>query len=327
MADHDAAAAAIEALADYAGAQGTTGLLALQAGRVLVERNWPPPASPSADEAAFAAAFARGATAGGAPIEDVASQQKSLVALLAAQAFDRGLMDPAQPVSDLIGPGWSRAGPAQERAIAVRHLLEMTSGLTEALAAEAPPGARFAYNTPAYARLQRVLEAAAGAPLDALTRDWLTGPLGMADTAWRPRPAALAQSSGNAWGLVTCPRDLVRLGAMVMAGGLAPDGARLVSAAQLAAVLTPTATNPAYGRLWWLNGGAWSIDPFGARREGPYVPTAPPDLVLALGAQGRVLGVAPSRALVVARLGRQPQDPGFAPRFWALVMAAADAGR
>lgn len=309
--------APIDDLADYAQAQKTTGLLVIQRGRTLVERNFPLP--PGSD--AFAAMLVRGTAKDGALLEDVASQQKSVIALLAGIAIDRGLLDIARPVADLIGAGWTKATPEQDRAITVRHLLEMNSGLSEALTAEAAPGEKFFYNTPAYARLQRVLEATAGMKLDALTRDWLTGPLGTAEMEWRPRPAELAQSSGNAWSLVTAPRDVAKLGRLILDGGMAPGGQRVISNAQLSAIFTPTPTNPAYGRLWWLNSGAWFIDPTTTRHEGPMVPDAPPDLVLALGAAGRVLGVIPSRELIVVRLGQQPPDADFRTRFWRRVLA------
>ncbi|MBS0473120.1 MAG: serine hydrolase [Proteobacteria bacterium] len=311
---------ALDDLASYAEAQKTTGLLVIRGGRTVIERNFPLP--PGSD--AFTAMLVRGTAADGALLEDVASQQKSVIALLAGIAIDRGLLDIGRPVADYIGAGWTKATPEQEPAIAVRHLLEMTSGLSEALTVEAPPGAKFFYNTPAYARLQRVLEAAAGMKLDALTRDWLTGPLGTAEMAWRPRPAELAQSSGNAWSLVTAPRDVAKLGRLVLDGGQAPDGARVISKEQLAAIFTPTPINPAYGRLWWLNNGAWFIDPTTTRHEGPMVPDAPADLVLALGAAGRVLGVIPSLELIVVRLGQQPSDADFRTQFWRRVLAAVD---
>ncbi|MFN3460641.1 MAG: hypothetical protein ACK4ZN_06480, partial [Oceanibaculum sp.] len=49
-----------------------------------------------------------------------------------------------------------------------------TSGLDESLGQVAPAGSTFFYNTPAYAKLKPVLEAASGQALDAITRDWLT---------------------------------------------------------------------------------------------------------------------------------------------------------
>ena len=131
--------------------------------------------------------------------------------MLMAVALDRGLVDVETPVSDYIGAGWSKASPEQERAIRVIHLLTMSSGLSEKFDYLAPAGTVFFYNTPAYAVTKRVLAAAAKQPLETLTHDWLTGPAGMTDTAWRKRPAAMADV-GNPTGLVTCPRDVARFG-------------------------------------------------------------------------------------------------------------------
>src|SRR6185436_1091173 len=139
--------------------------------------NWPLPA----DAAAFRANFAYETTQDGALLEDVASQQKSFVAVLVAIAVDKGLLDIEKPVSDYIG-GWSKASPEQERAIRVIHLLTMSSGLSEKLAYVAPPNTVFLYNTPAYAVTKRVLAAVANQPLETITHDWLTAPAGMTNT-------------------------------------------------------------------------------------------------------------------------------------------------
>ena len=112
---------ALDDLADYAKAQKTTGLLVARDGGTLLEKNWPLPAGSEQ----FAALFARGTTEHDALREDVASQQKSLIGILAGQAVDRGLLDIARPASAYIGEGWSKAAPEQERAITVRHLLGM----------------------------------------------------------------------------------------------------------------------------------------------------------------------------------------------------------
>ena len=60
----------------------------------------------------------------------------------------------------------------------------------------------------------------------------------MTDTAWRKRPAAFADV-GNPTGLVTSPRDVAKLGQIVLDGGRAGDGRRIVSEAQLSALFTP----------------------------------------------------------------------------------------
>jgi hypothetical protein len=87
-----------------------------------------------------------------------------------------------------------------------------------------------------------------------------------------------------------------------------------------------TATNPAYGRLWWLNGGEFSITPNGSRTDGPMIPSAPSDLVAAQGAQDRKLYVAPSRALIVVRLGQAAPDRDFNEQLWRRLAAAMPAG-
>lgn len=311
-----AQSAAMRAVLDYARAQKTTGFLVVRDRKVLAEQNWPAPA----DAGAFVS-YAYETTPDGALLEDVASQQKSFVALLAAVAADKGLLDVEAPVSALIGPGWSKATPEQERAIRVIHLLTMCSGLGERLDYRAPAGEVFFYNTPAYAILKPVLAAVSKQSLETLTRDWLTAPVGMAHTAWRPRPAAFA-GVGNPTGLVTCPRDVAKMGQLVLDGGRAADGRRVVSEAGLRAMFARSPANPAYGRLWWLNGAPHRISPQGARIEGPLIAAAPADTVAALGALDRKLYVSPSRKLIVVRMGQAAPDRDFDQQLWQRLVPA-----
>jgi CubicO group peptidase (beta-lactamase class C family) len=137
----------------------------------------------------------------------------------------------------------------------------------------------------------------------------------MAETAWRQRPASMADV-GNPTGLVTTPRDVGKFGQMILDRGRAGDGRRVVSEAGLAAMFTRSATNPAYGRLWWLNGSPYTIRPLARRVEGPLIPAAPADLVAALGALDRKLYVVPSRKLIVVRMGQAAPDKDFDQQLW-----------
>ena len=103
----------------------------------------------------------------------------------------------------------------------------------------------------------------------------------MSNTSWRIRPGVFGDV-GNPTGLVTSPRDTARFGQIVLDQGKAADGTRIVSEAQLNAMFTRSATNLAYGRLWWLNGSAYTIKPLDTRVDGPLIPAAPADLVAAL---------------------------------------------
>jgi len=310
--------AALDELAAYVQSQHSTGFLIIQERKVIFEHNWPLPP----DASAFAANFTHGTDTHGALQEDVASAQKSFIAILAGIAIDKGLLDISKPVSAYIGPGWSKAAPDQEKLITVINLMEMSSGLSEQLTYEAPAGTKFFYNTPAYAMMKPVLEKASGRKLEDLTRLWLTEPAGMTDTLWRQRPAVFA-NVGNATGLYTTPRDMAKLAQLVLDKGQSADGKRVISAAQLAALFARSKTNPAYGRLWWLNGSSYTLRPAGARSETGLIPAAPADLVAALGAEDRKIYIVPSRNLIVVRTGRAAPDRGFDQQVWLRLMKAA----
>lgn len=315
-------AAALADVVAYVQSQKTTGFLIIQDRQVIAEHNWPLP-----DDAAsqtFRTNFVHGEAAGGALREDVASQQKSLIAFLIGVGVDKGLIDIEKPVSSYIGAGWTKASPEQEAAITVRHLLEMTSGLKEDLTYEAPAGTQFFYNTPAYAKLKPVLEKVSGQPLYLVSQLWFTKIADMHSTGWEQRPGAFGDV-GNPTGLVTTPHDLGIMGQIVLDRGRKPNGARIISEAQLDAIFKPTATNPAYGQLWWLNSGAYSVAPgAGApRREGALIASAPRDLLAAQGAQDRKLFVVPSMKLIVVRTGQAAPDRAFNDKLWTLIMKAA----
>lgn len=310
--------AALNEVVAYVQSKATTGFLIVQDRKVIFEQNWPLPA----DATGFAANFTHGAYSHGALQEDVASAQKSFVAILIGVAIDKGLLDVSKAVSSYLGPGWSKATKEQESRIAVLNLLEMNSGLTEGLAYEAPAGEKFFYNTPAYAVLKPVLEKASGKKLDDLTRQWLTEPLGMTETLWRQRPDVF-RAAGNLTGLYTTPRDMAKLGQLVLDHGKSSSGRRVISSDQLSALLERSPTNPAYGRLWWLNGSSYTLGPAGVRKETSLIPAAPPDLVAALGAQDRKIYVVPSRKLIVVRTGRATQDRSFDQEVWLHLMKAA----
>lgn len=310
--------ASLSEIADWVGAQKSTGFVIIQDNRIVLQKYWPLPE----DAGTFRTNFVHGTSTDGALLEDVASQQKSFVALLTGVAVDKGLLDIAKPVAAYAGVGWSKATPEQEAAITVRNLLEMNSGLKENLNYEAAPDTKFFYNTPAYAVMKRVLEGASKLPLDRLTHDWLAGPAGMKDTAWRKRPNAFADS-GNPTGLVTTPRDIARMGQLVLDGGVAADGTRVISRAQLDALFVRTKTNPSYGQLWWLNGASETTMANGTRRPGQFIEAAPADAVAAMGAQDRKLYIVLSRRLIVVRTGQAAPDRAFDQHLWEKLMRAA----
>ena len=248
----------------------------------------------------------------GRVVEDVASVQKSVVAVLIGMAESRGLVAIDAPVSSYLGAGWSGATAEQEERIHVRHLLSMSSGLDDQLRFEARAGSRWRYNTPAYSRLIAVLESVTGQSIEEVSSAWLTRPLGMIDSAWRARPGA-GPNSPNRHGFVTHARDLARFGVFLMDGARIDGQPTMRKSYRGSMWQTSQTSQPNYGWLWWLNqAGA------GSNRG---IPGAPVDAVAARGALVRLLYVVPSRGWVIARVGAQPGD-GFEEGLWRRLLAA-----
>ena len=298
-------------LCSFARSHGTTSLVIVQGGEVVLEEEWPLP-----PDAVVPPAIRIETLPDGRSREDIASAQKSVTSVLVGIGVGRGLVELDAPVTSYVGEGWTRADRSDEGRITVRHLLTMTSGLDDTMRAVEAPGQRWDYNLgAAYHTLKRVLRAVTGDDINSLSRDWLFEPLGMVESAWTSRPVAeglqeplLSLScypDGEPLeGFTTTARDLVRFGQMILAGG---DGLDLPAGYRRDSLAPSSPLNPAYGYLWWLNGHAWHLAPRRPDRvDGWLIPDAPADLVAALGALGRAVYVVPSLELVVVRLGVSP---------------------
>jgi CubicO group peptidase (beta-lactamase class C family) len=295
---------AIEDALSFAKKHNTSAIVVLHRGRIFAERYWDLKDDTMMSQTLRYQDLLITLDHDGRPIEDIASVQKSIVSFLVAVARDRGLADIEAPVSTYLKQGWSAAPPNAEKKILVRHLLTMSSGLSTELRFEAEAGTKWFYNTRAYSRLVDVLAEASGMTVADYTKEWLTGPIGMADSGWQPRPW-LTNQDANTIGFSTSARDLAKFGLLVLAGG-AWNGHRLLDDANyLRESLHPSQEmNPSYGFLWWVND------------SGSFIPTAPDDLVAALGAGDRKLYVIPSLGLVVARLGAKARTSNDGNRNW-----------
>lgn len=310
----------LEAALKLAGENTSSGVVVVWKGRILAEKYWNLKDQKGVSLRYFGGV--RGKDADGRVIEDVASCQKSVVSILTGMARERGLIEIERPASEYLGEGWSQASPEQEAKITVRHLLTMTSGLTDQLGYQAPAGALWRYNSTAYSRTRDAIAKASGKSANEFTREWLTSRIGMNDSSWKQRPGAARDPQQNQLGFATTARDLARLGLLVLAKGEWAGETVIRDKAFLKESLSPSQKlNPSYGYLWWLNG---QKRPAQGRRPASrsMIPTAPDDLVAANGALGRKLWIVPSLDLLVTRLGDSPGQ-GFDNQFWKLMMEAA----
>jgi CubicO group peptidase (beta-lactamase class C family) len=303
----DMDAAGIDDALSYAADRNSTGLVILRGGRIVAEkywRDWTPQTS-----------------------QPIFSSSKSVAATLIGMAIEDGkLKSVNQSMADFI-PSW-KGGPKE--AITLRHVMAMTSGMkvgagrvsagidafeeTAAFPLEHKPGERWAYNTPVYRMLLRVIEIASGESINQFTQRRLGATIGMSHSSWDCSPAPKGKT--NCTWYRSSLRDMVRFGLLILRNGKW-ESKQLVSARYVReSTSTSQKLNEAYGYLWWLNGKSSFNLPNGISGRGMLWPDCPPDAFGALGAQDKRIYIVPSFDLVVARHGgasgvvRSPGEEG-----------------
>jgi CubicO group peptidase (beta-lactamase class C family) len=210
-------------------------------------------------------------------LHNVKSVSKSVASLALGIAIDRGLIRSIdEPVFSFFPELSDLRTPEKDR-IQLSHVLTMSIGLkwVEAipsnegnndeermhtapdpcryvlgLAATAPAGQEFFYNTGALTLMSAIVRKAVGRPLDEFAREALFAPLGITDFEW----IRVKGDTDAGGGLRLRPRDMAKIGQLVLAGGRWNDR-QIVSKAWIDASMTPRleATGPYfYGYLWWL---------------------------------------------------------------------------
>lgn len=242
----------------------------------------------------------------------LASATKSVASLLVGAVVDRGLIPGVdEPLlgllrlpADSAGPGWS--GETLEDLLTMTMGLDWSPAEREAVHGTGPaffrqvlarsvaiaPGTTWAYVNANVNLLAGVIHEATGQHADAFAREALFTPLGIRDWDWSfGRQDGYVLMDGS---LQLRPRDLARIGAMVLAGGRW-SGRPVVSEEWIEAstrTRIPTGQGPplsGYGYLWWTG----------------ELPTGhgPEPIVVANGWGSQLLILFPRLDLVVATTG------------------------
>lgn len=190
------------------------------------------------------------------------STTKSVVGTLVAIAVSEGRIDSVDRRMVDFFPGLAIANlDDRKKAITVRHLLDMTSGLqwdeplgglpASVFAMErsadwrqfaldrpmaAEPGSRFCYNSGASHLLSAILGQATGMSTLDYARAKLFAPLGIDDATWQADPQGITIGG---YGLHLQPRDMAKLGRLWLRNGRW-DGRQIVPAALIDAVRQAT---------------------------------------------------------------------------------------
>ena len=257
---------------------------------------------------------------------DLRSASKSITSALVGMAQAEGKLAVDDRIAALV-PDFERAANLDDRkrAITVRRLLDMSSGLacddTDSLSPgneermypspdwvrfaldlpmAAEPGARTSYCTAGVVLLGSIVARSTGMGLDDYAAARLFGPLGIGPVTWRRSPDGRATGGG---GLRMRPRDAAKFGELYLSGGRWND-ARVVPEAwvEMSKETVTHIGRAGYALLWWKR----TFTVRGAVQEAIY----------ANGNGGNFIFVLPAERLVVmfagsnydSSLSDQPMD-------------------
>lgn len=251
------------------------------------------------------------------------SVSKSVASLAVGIAIDRGLIHGVdEPILGFF-PELADMRTPERDSLLLRHALGMTMGLQwiEATPATgtandemrmylsgdacryvlsrpavAPPGQQFFYSTGALALVSAIMHKATGQPLDEFARATLLAPLGIAGEQWD----RFGRDTDAGGGLRLRPRDMARIGQLVLDGGRW-NGRQIVSKAWIdgsTAPLVQATDDQGYGYLWWTGRSAAH-----GRTVG---------WIGALGRGGQAIRIVPELDLVVVVTAGYYQD--YSPR-------------
>src|SRR5581483_5183363 len=261
-------------------------------------------------------------------LHNIKSATKSVTSLAVGIAVDRGLIRSVnEPIFSFFPELSDLRTPERDR-LQLVHALTMSMGLkwVEAtpstgdfnndetrmqlasdpnrfvlsLPITAPPGQEFFYNTGALRLVSAIIHKLTGRYLDEFVRDNVFEPLGITRFQW-DRPRGETDAGG---GLRLRPRDMAKIGQLVLAGGRWHDrqivSTRWIEAST--AVKLKAVEDLSYGYLWWRGSAAF---------KGRAV-----DYIGAFGRGGQSIRIVPELDLVVAVTAGYYQD--YSPRAFQL---------
>jgi len=252
-------------------------------------------------------------------LHNVKSVSKSVASLAVGIAIDRGLIRSVNEPIFSFFPELSDLRTPEKDRIQLVHALTMSMGLAwvEAipdnegnndeqrmhtapdpcryvlsLPVTAPAGQGYFYNTGALTLVSAIIRKATGRPLDEFARETFFEPLGITKVEW----SRVKGDTDAGGGLRLRPRDMAKIGQLVLAGGRWNDR-QVVSQAWIetsTALKLKATDNQSYGYLWWLGRSLLN------GREVHWVG--------ALGRGGQYVRIVPELDLVVAVTAGYYQD-------------------
>ncbi len=236
-----------------------------------------------------------------------ASAGKTLTATTVGIAQENGKLDINETTQKYLGKDFTSLTNEKESLITIRHQLTMTSGLDmevhdshcfepQCLQYKADAGTRWDYHNGSYTLLHEVITNATGTKFEDYFNQNLRDKIGM-DGFW--------QFVQNDHVYFSKPRSMARFGQLILNKGEWNGETIIKDKKYLNDMLnTSQNLNQAYGYLWWLNGKSSGMVP-GVQVvfKQSITPSAPAEMVAAMGKNGQLINIIPSKKIVMIRMG------------------------
>lgn len=239
-----------------------------------------------------------------------ASAGKTINSFMTGIAQQENFLSINDTTSKYLGVGWTDCTLAQENKITIKNQLTMTSGLDDGvidnhctldtcLIYKADAGTRWAYHNGPYTLLDDVISIATGQNLNNYITQKLKMPTGMNGAFYKLDFDNL---------FISTPRSMARFGLLILNKGKWNTTPIMTDTNYFNQMVnTSQQLNKSYGYLWWLNGKSSFMVPSSQLViPGMIVPSAPSDMFAAIGKNGQLINVVPSRNLVFIRMGNSP---------------------
>ncbi len=241
-----------------------------------------------------------------------ASAGKTLTSALVGIAQEEGLLSINDKTSKYLGEGWTSCPIEKEDLITIRHQLTMSTGLDydvenldctnpECLKYKADAGTQWFYHNAPYTLLESVVVNASGQNYNTYFAQKIKNQIGM-NGIW------FKTDFNNVY--YSTPRSMARYGILIANNGYW-DGKDIIKDKNYIYEMINTSQelNKSYGYLWWLNGKESCMIPSLTKVfNRMLMPDSPIDLYSALGKNGQILNISPSKGIIVVRMGDKPDD-------------------
>lgn len=290
--------AALQQLLEWLPTQDTRAFLVLKDGKIVVEEYWGAKLTGTGgmDQNSYWYWDAAGnaITVG---LMGIAQQEKLL-----------SIKDRSQKHLD---GGWTSMPVAKEKNIRLVHHLSYTTGINDqvknlfdftpkSLNYQADAGQRWAYHPATFLLLEQVIQKVTGKEQEAYFKEKIGDPIGM---------KGFWQKAGQSQSFYSDARSFGRFGLLMLAKGYWAGEQIWEDVYTNEMVQASQKSNKSFGYNFWINGQESYQLPGNPRvYSGSFIPSGPADMYMAVGKNGQLLMMIPSKNLVIVRMGGAPGD-------------------